>query len=1161
VAVVARPLPTLAIDLDEGVLEVVERQGTNAVVEAGHVDGGLARLELVGSGLAVLAWTNNGTTNLTFVPAVSETNATFQVVAAVAGTNDFTIRATATNGLTTSRGVRVISLADLDRDGIADRDDPDVDGDGLDLAAETALGTDPRKSDTDADGLTDPAEVALGTDPLRADTDGDGIADAADPFPLAPNLAPVAGTDTLRTRISTPVTFRLSDLLTNDSDPENAVITFVDFTPAVAGSVAVSSPGFGRYTPASGTSGTDTFGYVVRDVHGLTTTGRVEVVIATNLPPVASTNPEFTVASGAVVYLELPASDPNGDAVSVRIVTPPAHGRLFQVAAVVVPTAGTRGLAGPALDGQDPDLVIGPQITAFPALVTDAQRRVAYIPDPFFVGSDSFAYVADDGELQSGAALVRGVVTANALADTDDDGMLDVYEAENGLDPLVDDADQDPDTDGLTNRQEAIAGTKARIADTDEDGLVDGADPEPLVSDLVGSPVTLTFDIDGITDFQPVPPAYGDRVTNAVQGAFRYGGPNPSAPRVTAEYGAVSPALWREGYGSLSRVLFENADGVGVLRLTLRGDPGFAVGLHRFDLAAFTSAFANDPSVDRVQVLGSSNQVLFGQTNVSVSRSAFTRVQFPTPLTDRVLTIVIDARNLGSLNDDIAIDNVQFRQVTLTNVASSISVTVPGVVAQGSFLEVPIEVTDADGDVVRLDLESAPGPQVVWAASGGSSLSFATGVASTSAVVRFRSEAVGSFAFTVVATDAIGLERREIATVEVQPDLDRDGIVDALDPDVDGDGLDAAAELAAGTDPRNPDTDGDQLRDGAELVAGTNPVNPDTDGDGIIDGVDPNPLVSDLDQDGDGIADADDPDIDGDGLMNDQELVRGTDPRNPDTDGDRWQDGLEVALESDPLRADSTPTILVVSQPTVDVVLPVAPSVDVTAGGVVVSEPAIDVVLPVAPSTDVTAGGIVVSEPAVDVVLPAAPSTDVTAGGIVVSEPTVDVVLPASPSIDVTAGGIVVSEPAVDVVLPAQPSDTAGLFGMVVSEPVVFVDWEPDPGSGSGGSGVIGGNNAGSGGDGVSGEIRLLSLRMDPVVGPRPADTGESAVGTLPGAWWVTLEWRGPQGARYSVESSGDLQTWRSENLDRVVEDAGRCTGRCRVDGDEARFYRVRWVD
>ena len=741
--------------------------------------------------------------------------------------------------------------------------------------------------------------------------------------------------------------------------------------------------------------------------------------------------------------------------------------------------------------------------------------------------------------------------------------MLDAYELANGLDPLVDDAAGDPDADGLSNRQEAVAGTKARVADTDEDGLVDGSDPEPLVSDLVGNPVTLTFDIDGIRDFQRVPQAYGDRVTNAVQDGFRYGGTNPSAPRVTAEYGAVAPALWREGYGSLSRVLFEDADSVGVLRLTLRGDPGFAASLHRFDLAAFTPTFADDPTVALVQVLGASNQVLFGQTNVIVSRTAFTRITFPTPLTDRVLTIVVDSRNLGSLNDDIAMDNVQFREVALRNVAPVISLAAPGVAAQGTFREIPILVTDADGDLVRLDVEVDQPAQAEWSPAGGISLSIPAGTASTNATLRVRSEIVGNPSLVVVATDAIGLQRRQTVTVEVQPDLDRDGIVDGLDPDVDGDGLDAAAELAARTDPLKADTDGDQLRDGAEIAAGTNPLNPDTDGDGIVDGVDPNPLVSDRDQDGDGIADTDDGDIDGDGLMNDQEAIRGTDPRKPDTDGDRWQDGLEVALESDPLRADSMPTILVVGQPVVDVVLPAAPSIDVTVGGIVVSEPAVDVVLPAAPSTDLTAGGIVVSEPAVDVVLPTAPSTDVTVGGIVVSEPAVDIVLPSAPSTDVTVGGIVVSEPAVDVVLPAPPADTAGLFSTVVSEPVVFVDWQPDPGTGPGGSGTSGGTGGrtDNGADGVAGEIRLLSLRVDPAVGPRPADLGESASGEAVESWWVTLEWRGPSGARYRVESSEDLQTWRAETLDRVVESGGRCTGRCRAVGDVARFYRIRWTE
>jgi thiol-disulfide isomerase/thioredoxin len=44
--------------------------------------------------------------------------------------------------------------------------------------------------------------------------------------------------------------------------------------------------------------------------------------------------------------------------------------------------------------------------------------------------------------------------------------------------------------------------------------------------------------------------------------------------------------------------------------------------------------------------------------------------------------------------------------------------------------------------------------------------------------------------------------------------------------DVDGDGLDAAAEAAAGTDPLRPDTDDDGYPDGAEVAAGSDPSDP-----------------------------------------------------------------------------------------------------------------------------------------------------------------------------------------------------------------------------------------------------------------------------------------------------------------------------------------------
>lgn len=53
----------------------------------------------------------------------------------------------------------------------------DADGDGLDAAAEKALGTDPKLADTDGDGIDDAKEADTSTDPLVADTDKDGMSD------------------------------------------------------------------------------------------------------------------------------------------------------------------------------------------------------------------------------------------------------------------------------------------------------------------------------------------------------------------------------------------------------------------------------------------------------------------------------------------------------------------------------------------------------------------------------------------------------------------------------------------------------------------------------------------------------------------------------------------------------------------------------------------------------------------------------------------------------------------------------------------------------------------------------------------------------------------------------------------------------------------------
>lgn len=147
--------------------------------------------------------------------------------------------------------------------------------------------------------------------------------------------------------------------------------------------------------------------------------------------------------------------------------------------------------------------------------------------------------------------------------------------------------------------------------------------------------------------------------------------------------------------------------------------------------------------------------------------------------------------------------------------------------------------------------------------------------------------------------------------------------------DSDGDGLNNADELKAGSDPLNADSDGDALLDGDEL--GPDPGSPtDTDGDGTPDFRESNVADRDLDGEPDQVDPTDDipeldvghpcdraedcgagicvggqcygpdDDLDQDGLQNGVERGLGTNPLNPDTDADGARDAAEVG--DDPVR-------------------------------------------------------------------------------------------------------------------------------------------------------------------------------------------------------------------------------------------------------------------
>ncbi len=178
----------------------------------------------------------------------------------------------------------------------------------------------------------------------------------------------------------------------------------------------------------------------------------------------------------------------------------------------------------------------------------------------------------------------------------------------------------------------------------------------------------------------------------------------------------------------------------------------------------------------------------------------------------------------------------------------------------------------------------------------------------------------------VADTDGDGIDDGdEVGSVSNPTDSDLDSVIDALDIDDDGDGVDTIDEdVGQDGDPRNDDTDGDGTPDyldtdddgdgvdtwDEDTSGNTRPIDDDTDGDGT-------PNYLDTDDDGDGIPTLDEGDVDGDcdgipaylddahfdgpcadedfdGLTRSEEEALGTDPLNSDTDGDGWTDSYEV---------------------------------------------------------------------------------------------------------------------------------------------------------------------------------------------------------------------------------------------------------------------------
>ena len=348
--------------------------------------------------------------------------------------------------------------------------DSDLDGDGLTLEAETALGTDPAVADTDEDGLDDGLEVNVhNTNPLIKDTDKGGVNDG------------------LEVSRGTNPTLQADDRKDNDADNDG----LLDTQEAQLG----TDPNNPDSDDDGLTDGAEIFVHgtnpLVADTDGGSVSDGDEVSLGTN-PKNEEDDIQFsdldtdkdglTDQEEAAIGSNPNIADTDGDGLSDGV-----EHRFYTSNPLVSDTdngGANDGLeasngSSPVLetddfDNQDPDGdgLTNPQEISLGTLPNNADTDDDNLTD----GSEIFVYQ-----------------TSPLINDTDMGGVNDGAEVANNLDPLNPTDDEtllnvDTDGDGLTNAEELELGTDPNLADTDGDTLTDGAEhnttgTNPLIKD------------------------------------------------------------------------------------------------------------------------------------------------------------------------------------------------------------------------------------------------------------------------------------------------------------------------------------------------------------------------------------------------------------------------------------------------------------------------------------------------------------------------------------------------------------------------------------------------------------------------------------------------------------------------------------------------------
>lgn len=282
---------------------------------------------------------------------------------------------------------------------------------------------------------------------------------------LVHNDTPIAAADNLRAHKNT---LARGNVRLNDTDANGDALTVALATGPLHGAVSLNPDGTFTYTPHTDYTGTDTFTYTLTDGYGGTATGTVNVVVANTTAPTGGSDSyaaAYQHVVDAITGVLANDTNPNGTLTAV-LASGPSHGTLelfpdgaflyipydtftgtdtftyyptdadgpgllTTVTLIVTDTAPTAA-ADSATTGEDtavtlavlgndsdPDLdtltVVAASDGLFGTTAVNADGTITYTPFINWNGTDTFAYLIDDGHGR--LALATATVTVNPAND------------------------------------------------------------------------------------------------------------------------------------------------------------------------------------------------------------------------------------------------------------------------------------------------------------------------------------------------------------------------------------------------------------------------------------------------------------------------------------------------------------------------------------------------------------------------------------------------------------------------------------------------------------------------------------------------------------------------------------------------------------------------